>query len=384
MDMDFDLSAADAVGGVDPAALRFRQWQHGRRLLAEIEEVRAAESELAARRFRLVAELARDYPAPIEFARNDIAPALHITDIDADQLLERAATFTTVLPETLAALTAGRIGEAQATAVADAVADTTPEVAAVVDRFAVAAMDNEPLTDRQVYRRAHRQVLKLDPPAAERNHRQQRQARTLARRLSADGMATLRMYATAQDVAAVWDTCTLLADAAQIPGDDRDIGNRRVDALVDLLTGVLDTGRLDGCDTAGTAVSTATDEGDLGPADDTDDGQASSSVDDWLRWAAQFDHARALDAESARVAKAPEVEEATGFAPGAVAPFPLPKIDEALMERALYQHPLVWAGAGSSRHMLAISPSELGRLTRARPMDVVTDRTYDSSRPKES
>ena len=94
--------------------------------------------------------------------------------------------------------------------------------------------------------------------------------------------------------------------------------------------------------------------------------------------------ARALDAETARVAKAPEVEEATGFAPGAVAPFPLPKIDEALMERALYQHPLVWAGAGSSRHMLAISPSELGRLTRARPMDVVTDRTYDSSRPKES
>lgn len=94
--------------------------------------------------------------------------------------------------------------------------------------------------------------------------------------------------------------------------------------------------------------------------------------------------ARGLDAESARVAKAPEVEEATGFAPGAVAPFPLPKIDEALMESALYRHSLVWAGAGSSRHMLAISPGDLGRLTRARPMDVVTERTYDSSRPKES
>jgi hypothetical protein len=34
--------------------------------------------------------------------------------------------------------------------------------------------------------------------------------------------------------------------------------------------------------------------------------------------------------------------------------------------------------------MLAISPGDLGRLTRARPMDVVTERTYDSSRPKES
>ena len=278
MDTALDLHAADAAAGVDPAALRFRQWQHGRRLLAEIEQIRAAESELAARRFRLVAELARDYPAPIEFARNDIAPALHITDIEAYQLLERAACLTTVLPETLTALGAGRIGEAQATAVADAVADTTPEMAAVVDRFAVAAMDNEPLTDRQVYRRAHRQVLKLDPPAAERHHRQQRQARTLARRLSADGMATLRMYATAQDVAAVWDTCTLLADAAEVPGDERDIGNRRVDALVDLLTGILDTGQLDGCDHASTESAPPTEgDGDPGSADDTDDGHASSA-----------------------------------------------------------------------------------------------------------
>jgi prolyl-tRNA editing enzyme YbaK/EbsC (Cys-tRNA(Pro) deacylase) len=94
--------------------------------------------------------------------------------------------------------------------------------------------------------------------------------------------------------------------------------------------------------------------------------------------------ARALDVSAARVANAAEVEQASGFTPGAVAPFPLPKIDTALMERALYRHALVWAGAGSSRHMLAISPSELGRLTRARPMDVVSEQAYDSSKEKES
>ena len=94
--------------------------------------------------------------------------------------------------------------------------------------------------------------------------------------------------------------------------------------------------------------------------------------------------ARALGAESARIASAEEVESATGFGPGAVAPFPLPKIDAVLMERALLQHPLVWVGAGSSQHMVGIAPVELGRLTRAKPMDVVTDRPYDSSRQKES
>jgi prolyl-tRNA editing enzyme YbaK/EbsC (Cys-tRNA(Pro) deacylase) len=95
--------------------------------------------------------------------------------------------------------------------------------------------------------------------------------------------------------------------------------------------------------------------------------------------------ARALDASSARVATADEVEEATGFAPGAVAPFPLPKVNAVLMHRDLYRHQIVWAGAGSDRHMLGISPNELGRLSRARPMDVVAERPYDSSsRPKES
>jgi prolyl-tRNA editing enzyme YbaK/EbsC (Cys-tRNA(Pro) deacylase) len=88
--------------------------------------------------------------------------------------------------------------------------------------------------------------------------------------------------------------------------------------------------------------------------------------------------ARALGTESARVASAKEVESATGFAPGAVAPFPLPNVGTVLMERSLLQHSLVWAGAGSSRHMLGITPVELGRLARAKPMDVVTDPTYDS------
>ena len=94
--------------------------------------------------------------------------------------------------------------------------------------------------------------------------------------------------------------------------------------------------------------------------------------------------ARALNATSARVANAREVEDATGFAPGAVAPFPLPNVATVLMDKALYRHPLVWAGAGSSRHILGISPTDLGRLARARPMDVVDDETYDSSTSKES
>jgi prolyl-tRNA editing enzyme YbaK/EbsC (Cys-tRNA(Pro) deacylase) len=94
--------------------------------------------------------------------------------------------------------------------------------------------------------------------------------------------------------------------------------------------------------------------------------------------------AHAVDAASARVAKAQEVEDATGFAPGAVAPFPLLRVDAVLMDRSLYHHDVVWAGAGSHQHVLGISPTDLGRLARVRPMDVVADQTYDSTDEKET
>lgn len=94
--------------------------------------------------------------------------------------------------------------------------------------------------------------------------------------------------------------------------------------------------------------------------------------------------AAAVEAESARVAKPTEVEAATGFDPGGVAPFPLPNVHAVLMEPSFFRHPIVWAGAGSEKHMLGISPTELGRLAKARPMDVVADQAYDSPRPKES
>jgi prolyl-tRNA editing enzyme YbaK/EbsC (Cys-tRNA(Pro) deacylase) len=87
--------------------------------------------------------------------------------------------------------------------------------------------------------------------------------------------------------------------------------------------------------------------------------------------------ARAAGTQKARVAKADEVADATGFAPGAVAPFPLPGVEAVFMERTLLRHGLVWCGAGSASHMVGLAPTELGRLARARPLDIVAD--YDSA-----
>jgi Cys-tRNA(Pro) deacylase len=88
-----------------------------------------------------------------------------------------------------------------------------------------------------------------------------------------------------------------------------------------------------------------------------------------------------LGASTIRVAKPQEVEQATGFPPGAVAPFPLPGVERVLAERTLLAHAVVWIGAGSPRHIAAVAPSDLLRLARAEAVDVVLEPAYDSPSP---
>lgn len=77
--------------------------------------------------------------------------------------------------------------------------------------------------------------------------------------------------------------------------------------------------------------------------------------------------------EKARVAASELVVEATGFEPGAVAPFPVKKIDRVFVERGLLALDRVWIGAGSTRHMAALAPADLVRLARADLVDAVED-----------
>ena len=82
--------------------------------------------------------------------------------------------------------------------------------------------------------------------------------------------------------------------------------------------------------------------------------------------------ARAAGAMRGRVAHAREVPALTGFAPGAVAPFPLERVERVLIERVLLAHDEVWIGAGSTRHMAVLPTRELVRLAKAAPADLVT------------
>jgi len=83
--------------------------------------------------------------------------------------------------------------------------------------------------------------------------------------------------------------------------------------------------------------------------------------------------ARGAAAGRARVAGAEEVEAATGFVPGAVAPFPVTRVDRVLIDRSVLAHDLVWIGAGSLHHLAALAPSDLVRVAHAAPADLVRE-----------
>lgn len=79
--------------------------------------------------------------------------------------------------------------------------------------------------------------------------------------------------------------------------------------------------------------------------------------------------AAAVPAELVRTARPEEVVHATGFMPGAVAPFPQRAVTLALIDSSLLRHQTVWIGAGSPSHVAGLGPSDLQRLARARAVD---------------
>ena len=82
--------------------------------------------------------------------------------------------------------------------------------------------------------------------------------------------------------------------------------------------------------------------------------------------------ASALPAAEVRIARPEEVVRATGFEPGAVAPFPQRAVTQTVMDKDFFRYQLVWIGAGSPTHMAVLPPGELKRLARASTIDLVS------------
>src|SRR6478609_7677664 len=214
------------------------QWSHAAAVMDGLVARRRLMASLAADEARDLDLLSREYPGVDQFLATEVGRALGMTDSKAGRLIDRAQTLARRLPLTLHALGAGRISVDAADAVLAATAETTDGVVAAVEAAVIPTAVGR--TYQQVHQSCAYRVARLDAEASRRRHEKAVSQRHVRRRVLEDGMAELAVISTAQDIAAIWQALTAFAEHAKARGDDRDVGNRRVDALVDLCIGALD------------------------------------------------------------------------------------------------------------------------------------------------
>ena len=69
-------------------------------------------------------------------------------------------------------------------------------------------------------------------------------------------------------------------------------------------------------------------------------------------------------------ADADSVRQATGYAIGGVPPTGFPRPIPTFVDRDLLQYDVVWAAAGTPRHVFPITPADLQRLTGGNVVDL--------------
>jgi hypothetical protein len=208
-----------------------------------VDSVQARErviAHLQACQVAYLAELSRNYPGLHEFLPTEIALVLGVAETTATRKLEEAQAFTTRLPATFAALHAGHISDRKARAVHQGTQDVAPEVAQLVERDVLPDLPRS--TMPQVHEAIAAAVIRRDPHGAQDRHEQARERRGITRHNDPDGMGTLKVFSTMQDITTIHTALTAVSDASRTPDDDRTADHRRVDALVDVCADVLDTG----------------------------------------------------------------------------------------------------------------------------------------------
>jgi hypothetical protein len=172
----------------------------------------------------------------VEQAENlaDLQAALALSPVAARVRLYDADILTSRHPEVVELLAAGEIQMQQASAVV-AVTDVLDEdaaraaVAGVLDRMAERTVSST----RQLLRRA---AMKADPQAVEKRRERQVRERCVEVRAQEDGMASLELYTTAEQAAAMKAVIDAIAKP-RAQGDDRSLDQRRADTLAAMVLG---------------------------------------------------------------------------------------------------------------------------------------------------
>jgi hypothetical protein len=259
-------------------------------LIGIISAARRMESRAAWTLLAALAELARRRPADepaddgeygfSEFAADEVAAELHLTNQSATDQIWYARQVAGQLPRCFAALWAGQLHPVHLRIIQDETAMLAPEDMARADEILAGAAGS--LTFGQLRSRAHRLVLKLDPYAARKRKEQAKQDAHVRRFREDSGNAGMIARELPPDeVLASWQHVEQRALDLRAAGIGGTLTELRVRAYLDLLQerdsrlvpagqGTGDAGRPSGPGGDGSGGPQDQDDGPGGPPDPDD------------------------------------------------------------------------------------------------------------------
>ncbi len=177
------------------------------------------------------------------FAAMEIGAALHLSPLAARARVEHALHLVDAMPRTLAAQRRGDIDPLRTRILAEATASLPAELAdAVLDAATARAAT---CTPSQLRAEITRTVIRLDPEGAADRAKRAKRARDVYSQPQPDEMASVTALLAADKAARMMWLLNVMADGSRGPDDDRDAGQRRADALTDIIDALTTAGHLD-------------------------------------------------------------------------------------------------------------------------------------------
>lgn len=171
-----------------------------------------------------------------EFAADEVALRLRWETAEAQRRLALAVGAVRRMPQAVCALGAGSIDLERLTVLARATAPLSDEQ--VADIVGPVLDNGGGRASRRAFAAAvRRRVARVDPDGAQRRRRRACASRRVTVRPEEEGMGRLSALLPAERMLAAFRRIDQLARKAWVPGDERDLDQRRADVLVDLLLG---------------------------------------------------------------------------------------------------------------------------------------------------
>jgi hypothetical protein len=169
------------------------------------------------------------------FAAGEIAMELTWTRRHTQNQVTLAHQLTQNLPETLARMWAGDISRDKASALAELTETLEADARRQVEEKVLTKAGQR--STRWLRETARREILKVDPEAAERRRAERKKQRRMEKYPSDDGMSWLSFYLPAEKAEAIYRRVNAIAKGAKTRQDPRSIDDVRADVAMGLLLG---------------------------------------------------------------------------------------------------------------------------------------------------